>query len=335
MTKESQMTNQPNQSNRWTRRDLLANGVRAAGAGVVGSLVMQLPLNKPATAGAEANKMAVIDAHSHIWTRDIEKYPLNEGATLADLAPASFTTEELLATMGTENVDRCVLIAHNVFYGFDNRYMIDAAKAHPGKFRIVGMVDDAKPHPDAEMKRLLPLGVTGFRIVPWRRGEQWLSNPGMQTMWKCAAETRQAICCLINPENLPEVDKNCERHPETPVVIDHFARIGIDGTFPESQLNDLCRLARHKHTAVKISAYYALGEKKPPHVELLPVIKRLYESFGASRLMWASDSPYQLDGVNNYSASIALVRDRIDFVTPEERNWLLGGTADKVYFFEI
>jgi predicted TIM-barrel fold metal-dependent hydrolase len=319
----------------WTRRELLATGVRVAGAGVVAGLLTQLPSTRQSMAHAEENKMPVIDAHSHIWTRDIEKYPLAKGAALADLAPPSFTTEELLAKMASENVERCVLIAHNVFYGFDNRYMIDAAKAHPGTFRIVGMVDDAKPHPDAEMKRLLPLGVTGFRIVPWRRGEQWLSNPGMRTMWECAAETRQAICCLLNPENLPEVDKNCERFPDTPVVIDHFARIGIDGTFDDAELKNLCQLARHKHTSVKISAYYALGKKKPPHLELLPVIKRLYESFGASRLMWASDSPYQLVGENSYSASIALVRDRIDFVTEGERDCLLGGTADRVFFFEI
>lgn len=318
----------------WTRRDLLATGVRAAGAGVAGGLISQLLTGQPAARAAD-KKPTVIDAHSHIWTRDIEKYPLAAGATLADLAPPSFTTEELLATMASENVDRCVLIAHNIFYGFDNRYMTDAAQAHPGKFRVVGMVDDAQPHPDVAMKRLLPLGVTGFRIVPWRRGEQWLSNSGMQTMWKCAAETRQAICCLINPENLPEVDRNCARFPDTPVVIDHFARIGVDGKFAEADLKNLCRLARHKNTSVKISAYYALGEKKPPHLEILPVIKRLYDSFGASRLMWASDSPYQLVGENNYSASIALVRDRIDFVTPQERQWLLGGTAEKVYFFEI
>ncbi len=318
----------------WTRRDLLATGIRVAGVGVAGGLIGQLP-GSQSTARGETKKMPTIDAHSHIWTRDIKKYPLAKGASLSDLAPPSFTTEELLATMAAENVDRCVLIAHNVFYGFDNRYMIDAAHAHPGKFRIVGMVDDALPHPDVQMKRLLTQGVTGFRIVPWRRGEQWLSNTGMQAMWKCAAATRQAICCLINPENLPEVDQNCARYPDTPVVIDHFARIGIDGTFHEDDLKNLCNLARHKHTSVKISAYYALGQKKPPHLELLPVIKRLYESFGAERLMWASDSPYQLVGDNNYGASIALVRDQIDFVTAEERAWLLGGTADRVYFFEI
>jgi len=319
----------------WTRRELLATGVRVAGAGMVGGLISATTTRNQSAVGAEPKKTPLIDAHSHIWTRDIAKYPLDKGATLADLAPASFTTEELLATMAKEHVDRCVLIAHNKFYGFDNRYMTDAAKEHPGTFRIVGMVDDAKPHPDVAMKRLLPMGVTGFRIVPGRGGERWLSNDGMQAMWRCAAETRQAICCLINPENLPEVDRNCERFPDTPVVIDHFARIGIDGTFAESDLKNLCRLARHKHTAVKISAYYALGEKKPPHLEIIPVIRRLYESFGASRLMWASDSPYQLVGENNYHASISLIRDRIDFVTDDERAWLLGGTAEKVYFFEI
>ncbi len=328
MTTEQQATD-------WTRRDLLATGARVVGAGLVSGGLSGLAPRASAAGQTDDKQMPVIDAHSHIWTREIDKYPLAKGITLQDLAPASFTTEELLAKMQAHDVDRCVLIAHNIFYGFDNQYMIDAAAAHPGTFRIVGMVDDALPHPDMEMKRLLPHGVTGFRIVPSRRGAQWLSNPGMQRMWRCAAETRQAICCLINPENLSEVDKQCERFPDTPVVIDHFARIGIDGTFREADLKNLCRLARHQQTTVKISAYYALGKKRPPHLEMLPIIKRLYEAFGASRLMWASDSPYQLVGENNYGASIDLVRNRVDFVTPAERKWLLGGTADRVYFFEL
>jgi len=276
-----------------------------------------------------------IDAHSHIWTRDVDQYPLREGVTLEDLQPPSFTTEELLATAGAEHVARVVLIAHNVFYGFDNQYMLDAAKQHPGTFRIVGMVDDAGLQPEREMRRLLPLGVTGFRIVPWRRGAQWLENPGMQAMWKCAADTRQNICCLINPEHLPEVDRMCARHPDTPVVIDHFARIGIDGEIRDHDLANLCRLARHAHTAVKLSAFYALGRKQPPYHDLVPMIRRLYECFGAGRLMWASDSPYQLVGDHTYAASIELIRDHIDFVTPAERQALLRDTAQRVFFFGV
>ncbi len=279
-----------------------------------------------------------IDAHSHIWTRDVDTYPLRDGATLSDLAPPSFTTEELLKTAKQEDVRRVVLIAHNVFYGFDNSYMTDAAEQHPGKFRIVGMVDDTLPHADAKMKQLLKQQVTGFRITPWaHKGEaaeatHWLERSGMRLMWKTGAETGQAMCCLINPADLPDVDKMCQQFPDTKVVIDHFARVGVDGTIHESDLKNLCSLSRHPNTYVKISAYYALGKKTAPYDDLRPMIRRLYDTFGPSRLMWASDSPYQMVGEDNsYAASIALIRDRMDF-SKEDREWLLRKTAEKVYF---
>jgi predicted TIM-barrel fold metal-dependent hydrolase len=62
------------------------------------------------------------------------------------------------------------------------------------------------------------------------------------------------------------------------------------------------------------------------------MIKRIYDAFGPQRMMWGSDSPYQLQGVNNYSASIGLIRDRIDFFTPEDREWLLCKTAESLFF---
>ena len=59
---------------------------------------------------------------------------------------------------------------------------------------------------------------------------------------------------------------------------------------------------------------------------------RLRDAYGASRLMWASDCPYQVQGVHTYAASIALIRDRLDFLTAEERDWILRKTAEKVFF---
>jgi predicted TIM-barrel fold metal-dependent hydrolase len=140
------------------------------------------------------------------------------------------------------------------------------------------------------------------------------------------------MCCLVDPDHLPGIDAMCEQFPATPVVIDHFARIGTDGQIREQDVQKLVRLARHKQTSVKISAYYALGKKKPPHLELIPMIKTLYQAFGPQRLMWASDSPYQIQGENNYKASISLVRDKLDFVSAEDRQWLLRKTAEKVFF---
>jgi predicted TIM-barrel fold metal-dependent hydrolase len=112
-----------------------------------------------------------------------------------------------------------------------------------------------------------------------------------------------------------------------------FARIGADGEMRDAEVKALVALAKYKRTSVKISAFYALGKKKPPHDELIPMIRRLFDAFGPERLMWASDSPYQVQGMNSYKASIALVRDRIDFLSKADREWLLAKTAEKVFFF--
>ena len=75
------------------------------------------------------------------------------------------------------------------------------------------------------------------------------------------------------------------------------------------------------------------GKKQPPYLDLMPMIKRLFDAYGPDRLMWASDCPYQLSGSNTYAASIALVHDHLDFVSAEDRRKLLCTTAENTFFF--
>ena len=184
------------------------------------------------------------------------------------------------------------------------------------------------------MRDMLQNGVTGFRIWPRDDQPDWLAGDGMKLMWKTAAETRQSMCCLINPSDIAETAEWCLKYPDTPVVVDHFARIGGDGTIDDKDVQNLCSLAKHKLVRIKISAYYAFGKKQPPYHDLVPMIKRLFEAFGPDRLMWASDCPYQLTAPNTYAASIALVRDHLDFVSAEERRKLLRTTAESTFFFD-
>jgi predicted TIM-barrel fold metal-dependent hydrolase len=301
-----------------------------AGAAAIGAVMTRASF-------ASDEKLPWIDAHSHIWPPDVDKYPLAPGQTKKDLDPPSFNDEELLKVARPEGVGHVVLIQHSVYHLWDNSYLVDAVERHPKLFRVQGMVDDHKPEAGAAMKKLLPLGVTGFRITPFVRSKdehpKWLDTPGMAEMWKTAAETRQAMCPLINPADLPAIDAMCKKHSDTPVVVDHFGRVGVDGEIRETDLKALCDLARHKHTHVKVSAFYALGKKKPPYDDLIPMIRRLLDTFGPKRLMWASDSPYQLQGANTYKASISLVRDRLDFLSKADREWLLAKTAETVFFY--
>ena len=274
-----------------------------------------------------------IDAHSHIWTTDLTKYPLRDHQTVDVLTPRSFTDEELMALAMPQGVGRVVLIQHYPHHGYDNSYLIDTWKKHPHRFRIVGQIDQTQPHVDRKMREMLTTGVTGFRIGPRTDQPDWLAGDGIKSMWKTAAETRQSMCCLINPSNLKETAEWCVRYPDTPVVIDHFARVGVDGVVRDEDVQNLCNLAKHDLVRVKISAYYALGQKKPPYQDLVPMIKRLFEAFGPDRLMWASDCPYQLTEPNTYAASIALVREGLDFVSTDDRRKLLRTTAESTFFY--
>lgn len=273
-----------------------------------------------------------IDAHVHVWTSDFKRYPLAAGFSPNQMIPPSFTPEELLALARAVNVDRIVLI-QMVFYAYDNSYMLNCMRKYPGVFSGIALVDEHGENPAAEMRRLKSLGVRGVRIVPPHLGaKDWLDGPGMKAMWTAAAEEGMAMCPLVNVEDLPAVDRMCRTFPETRVVIDHFARIGGDGKFRESDIQQLCNFAKLPHVYVKLSAFYYLGAKQPPYTDVLPMIRRLLDCFGAKRLMWATDSPFQVQPPHTYQASLQLIRDRVDFASPEDLEWILRGTAASLFF---
>ncbi len=271
----------------------------------------------------------IIDAHVHVWTSGTKAYPRTPGA--APWSPVHFPPQALLAHTKPNRVDRIVLIQPGG-YRFDNSYMLDAIHGYPGVFAGVAIIDSNAESPETEMTRLRERGVRGFRITPGRDPVGWLDTPGMRKMWAAAHGLGQAMCPLVNPGALPSIDRASRRHPETRVVIDHLARIGATGQFPREDVRALCDLARHPNVYVKLSAFYALGAKTPPYKDLTPLLHQVFDAFGPRRLMWASDSPYQVQPPHTYAASIALIEHGLPFLSAEDREWILRKTAESVFF---
>src|SRR5689334_22953261 len=103
----------------------------------------------------------------------------------------------------------------------------------------------------------------------------------------------------------------CRKHPDANVIIDHLGRIGVDGEIRREDVEALCALARHPRVLVKVGAFYALGKKTPPYLDLAPLIKSVVQAFGARRCMWESDCPFQVVS-HKYTDSLALIRDRLE-----------------------
>lgn len=273
-----------------------------------------------------------IDAHVHVWTSDNANYPLETGFSDSELLRPGFTSDEFLAIARPLGVERAVLVQMDC-YGLDNSYLLDTIQRFPGVFSGVAQVDEHMTELRAEFQRLMLGGIRGIRIVPPGNGSRtWLDSSGMRDLWQCSARQPMVVCPLIDASQIPAISRMCQLHPETPVVIDHMANIGSDGTFREADLQSLCNLAHTANTYVKVSAFYYLGQKCPPYAEISPVIRRLLDAFGAERLMWGSDSPFQLEPPNSYQASIEFVNERLDFLSNEEKAWLMAGTSEKVFF---
>ncbi len=275
-----------------------------------------------------------IDAHSHIWTPDVAHYPLAKGFTVADMMPKSFTAEELLATCRPSGVGRVNLIQMS-YYEFDNSYMLDMIKLYPNRFVGTAIVDPLAPKPDGAMRALLPQGVRAFRIHPSyskQPSATWLQPAGYEAMFATAAKTNQALSCLIDAAGFAEIDRMCGKHPDTTVIIDHLGRIGTGGMIRDEDIDALCALAKHKKMLIKVGAFYALGKKTPPYLDLAPMIQRVVKAYGPERCMWESDCPFQVVS-QKYSESIGLIA-KLDFLSQNDREWLLRRTAEKALFWK-
>jgi predicted TIM-barrel fold metal-dependent hydrolase len=291
--------------------------------------------NAAVSAHAQGGKnMNYIDAHVHVWTPDTARYPLAPGFKKENVMPASFTPEELFKHCKPAGVGRINLIQIS-FYGFDNSYMLDMIAKHPDVFVGTAVINPLGKDPAQEMGGLAKRGVRAFRIHPKLSEqpiEKWLRPEGYKQMFAAGARNNQALACLIGPDALPELDRMCKEYPDTPVIIDHLARIGADGVIRAEDVDRLCAMAKHKKVMVKIGAFYALGKKQPPYTDLAAMIKKVVSAFGARRCMWESDCPFQVQGDHTYQASVDLVQRRLDFLSDDDKEWLLRKTAENFFF---
>ncbi|QOV91056.1 amidohydrolase family protein [Humisphaera borealis] len=322
-----------------TRREVLSRA--AAGLGAL-SLPACAPTagRKPdatvADAAADASA-GYIDAHSHIWTPDTDRFPLGRWITRDQMDPPSFTAEQLLATAAPHGVDRVVIIQHAPYYGDDNSYLINCARRFPGRFSVVAIVDERRTDLADHLRNLKRQGVRGLRISPTRYADRtfvkdpsnWLNAPAMRKLWALATEEDLILCPLVNVEHLPTLHPMLADFPGTRVAIDHFGHARADRP---DELQALLSLSRHRRVHVKASGFYKFGDARAPYNDLVPMMRHVTEAFGVDRVLWGSDCPYQLQKGNNYGDAVAMVEHDLDFLPLSARKAILRDNAQRLFF---
>lgn len=220
----------------------------------------------------------VVDAHAHIFTRDM---PLAPGAwTHPDY---DFTAEQYLAALDEHGVAFGVISAATLF-GAYSEYTLEALRRHR-RLRATVIVQPGVDR--ATLVQMAGSGVVGVRL-PLRRLKQLpdLRDESYQRLFRCLADLGLHVELLAHGADLPAVLPLIEESGVT-LVIDHFAdpdrQLGIESPGFIAALRSL----DSGRTFIKLAAAMRLN---------LAVAKacarRLLSVCGPERLLWGSDAPF-------------------------------------------
>jgi L-fuconolactonase len=136
---------------------------------------------------------------------------------------------------------------------------------------------------------------------------------------------------LIYPRHLPVAVDFVEHFDAQTFVLDHLAKPEIRRGAIDAWARDLRRLAQHPHVYCKVSGLVTEANWQgwtPKQLE--PYLDAAFDCFGAGRLIAGSDWPVCTLAAD-YSRTMAVLSDYLQRRTPEERDAVLGGNAQKLW----
>jgi len=272
--------------------------------------------------------MRIIDPHVHVWVSD-PRYPWAPET----VSPPSFdaTVEELLGLMAANGVEKTVLV-QPIQYRWDNRYVADCLHRYPDKFMAVCRVNPEDPAaPDHLSRWVEDEGFAGVRLSPAEDASgDWFRSDLMPPLFSRTEALGVPMLILTRPARLADLAALLERTPDLDVCIDHMADALPDRP---DEISELLTMARYPRVYVKISHTWSISHEDYPWRDTWELVKRVYDAFGAQRIMWATDWPVCLRNTS-YDRTLAVVRDEMGFFGKEESAWILGKTALRLWPFD-
>jgi predicted TIM-barrel fold metal-dependent hydrolase len=153
---------------------------------------------------------------------------------------------------------------------------------------------------------------------------EWLKDGVIEWFWS-AAERLRIPLMIYSPQCCDKVHRVAERYPELTLILDHLGfqqrKRNADALL---HFDDALALARHPNVFAKVSSLPAYVTERYPFPALNEPIRRAYDAFGPSRLMWGSDYTKL---PCTYGECVDHFRVALDFLTAQDREWIMGRTA--------
>ena len=269
----------------------------------------------------------IINASEHAWVTHDPRFAIDPETSSCPGNPPNHeqSAEDLLANMRTYGVDR-VVISHVCYYGRNNAYVSHCVKTYPDCLAGLGLLvghrlhaPDDPQNPARLARACTEEGLAGMRLSPiYDRDVVWFNDPVCYPLWTKAEELGVVFNIFLAPHQIPQVADMAARYPGVSIVIDHFAMIDISRPDDEG-FGPLLDLHQHPNVYIRTSLHNPSREQVPFR-DMWPYLERVYDTFGPRRMVYA----------NFYE--LLIMKDLIPFFTKEDKEWILGRTAEGLYF---
>ena len=286
----------------------------------------------------------IIDAHMHICPRmggEDERLPYQSATYgkargrdgLVQVLPPCFERSDsppelALAFMDWAGVERAFLV-QGPMYGFHNRFVAGTVSRWPERFLGFAIVEPRQGAVAvAELEDAWGRGLRGCKV-------EWPATKALAPQTElCGAEewrvwqkcAQLGMVLSIHPEHGPEPAAGLRRLAEelgVRLVIEHL------GGAPHEGWQEQVRLAHLANVYVGVSAVFYGTDEEYPAPRAQECLRWAVEEVGAQKLVWGSDYPSILTRVT-YLQSLDLLRRHCDFLSADDRDWVLGRAAAKL-----
>ena len=270
--------------------------------------------------------MKIIDGQMHVWWPNSPARPWPQGAV--SLQGPSYTIEQAIAQLDKAGVQAAALVPPS-WIAYDNSYALEASRLHPTRFAVMGQIDHDAPDARQQLAawRKQP-GMLGIRLVFANdKAMKLLKDQSYDWFWNSCEESGVPIMCFAHG-NLTLLGSVVKRHPGLRVMVDHAGRNprGAKDDEAWTDIAELLALAKITNIAVKVSSLPCFSTQPYPFPNLHRHIRAIYDAFGPTRMIWGRDITRL---TSSYDENLRLFTEALEFLSPADKAWILGGTVSQ------
>lgn len=275
----------------------------------------------------------IIDSHCHAWTY----WPYSPSVPDPQ---GRGTVEQLLNELDLNGVDAALVVCAQIDHNPDNNdYIAKQVTQYAGRLYQVADVDSSWSETYHQPGAALRLAAIADRwrlkgFTHYLREDDdgaWLYSPEGLAFFEVAAERGLIASISAQPHHQPAIRKVARAFPSLPILCHHLGGVQASEGAERAGLREVLRSARCPNIYIKLSGFAYCSQVKwdYPYSDALPIVRQLYEHFGADRMCWGSDYPV-VRFFMTYRQSLEAFRTHCTFVPAADQAAILGSTLRRL-----